>query len=97
MMAAAKIFGDMRRRGIAQGGSGSEDGSGGFDRSGRAQSLRLAPQYGITIVYPDESYGAKDTDMTAQPTKIRDTDAQAILTRLCTGPAIVTKNVRWLG
>ncbi|HXK55970.1 MAG TPA: ABC transporter substrate-binding protein, partial [Gammaproteobacteria bacterium] len=75
-MAAAKIFGDMKRRGITR--VALISGSGGFDKSGRAQSLELAPQYGITIV-ADESYGGKDTDMTAQLTKIRDTDAQAIL------------------
>ena len=94
-MAAAKIFGDMQRRGITR--VALISGSGGFDKSGRAQSLELAPQYGITIV-SDESYGAKDTDMTAQLTKIRDTDAQAILNfGFGTGPAIVTKNVRQLG
>jgi branched-chain amino acid transport system substrate-binding protein len=94
-MAAAKIFGDMKRRGITR--VALISGSGGFDKSGRAQSLELAKQFGITIV-ADESYGGKDTDMTAQLTKIRDTDAQAILNfGFGTGPAIVTKNVRQLG
>ncbi|MCB1904100.1 MAG: ABC transporter substrate-binding protein [Gammaproteobacteria bacterium] len=94
-MAAAKIFGDMQRRGISK--VALISGSGGFDKSGRAQSLELARQYGITMV-ADESYGAKDTDMTAQLAKIRDTDAQAILNfGFGTGPAIVTKNVRQLG
>jgi len=94
-MAAAKIFGDMKRRGITK--VALISGSGGFGKSGRAQSLQLARQYGIEIV-SDESYGAKDTDMTAQLTKIRDTDAQAILNfGFGTGPAIVTKNVRQLG
>ena len=72
-------------------------GDGGFDKSGREESLKLAPQYGITIV-ADESYGNKDTDMTAQLTKIRDSGAQAILNfGFGTGPAIVTKNLRQLG
>ncbi|MCP3868926.1 MAG: ABC transporter substrate-binding protein [Gammaproteobacteria bacterium] len=94
-MAAAKIFGDMKRRGISK--VALISGSGGFGKSGRTQSLALAPQYGIEIV-SDESYGKKDTDMTAQLTKIRDTDAQAILNfGFGTGPAIVTKNVRQLG
>ena len=94
-MAAAKIFSDMQRRGITK--VALISGSGGFDKSGRAQSLELAPQYGITIV-ADESYGGKDTDMTAQLTKIRDTDAEAILNfGFGSGPAIVTKNVRQLG
>jgi branched-chain amino acid transport system substrate-binding protein len=94
-MAAAKIYGDMQRRGISR--IALISGSGGFGKSGRAQSLQLARQYGIEIV-ADESYGAKDTDMTAQLTKIRDTNAQAILNfGFGTGPAIVTKNVRQLG
>ena len=94
-MAAAKIYGDMQRRGISR--VALISGSGGFGKSGRAQSLQLARQYGIEIV-ADESYGAKDTDMTAQLTKIRDTNAQAILNfGFGTGPAIVTKNVRQLG
>ncbi|MCB1859145.1 MAG: ABC transporter substrate-binding protein [Gammaproteobacteria bacterium] len=94
-MAAAKIYGDMRKRGISK--VALISGSGGFGKSGRTQSINLAKQFGITIV-ADESYGAKDTDMTAQLTKIRDTDAQAILNfGFGTGPAIVTKNVRQLG
>ena len=94
-MAAAKIFEDMKKRSISK--IALISGSGGFGKSGRAQTLALAPEYGIEVV-SDESYGAKDTDMTAQLTKIRDTDAQAILNfGFGTGPAIVTKNVRQLG
>lgn len=94
-MAAAKIYEDMKRRGITQ--VALITGDGGFDKSGREESLKLAPEYGIEIV-ADESYGNKDTDMTAQLTKIRNSDAQAILNfGFGTGPAIVTKNVRQLG
>ncbi|MES9871906.1 MAG: ABC transporter substrate-binding protein [Candidatus Sedimenticola sp. 6PFRAG7] len=94
-MAAAKIFEDMKARGISK--VALISGSGGFGKSGRAQTKALAPEYGIEIV-ADESYGKKDTDMTAQLTKMRDTDAQAILNfGFGTGPAIVTKNVRQLG
>ena len=93
-MAAAKIFEDMNKRGIKK--IALISGSGGFDKSGRAQSLALAPKYGIEIV-ADETYGGKDTDMTAQLTKIRATDAKAILNfGFGTGPAIVTKNIRQL-
>ena len=93
-MAAAKIFEDMNKRGIKK--IALISGSGGFDKSGRAQSLALAPKYGIEIV-ADETYGGKDTDMTAQLTKIRATDAEAILNfGFGTGPAIVTKNIRQL-
>lgn len=94
-MAAQKIYEDMQKRGITK--VALISGNGGFGKSGRAQSLAMAPNYNIEIV-ADEQYGAKDTDMTAQLTKIRDTDAQAILNfGFGSGPAIVTKNVRQLG
>ena len=94
-MAAAKIFEDMKKRGISK--VALITGDGGFDKSGRAQCQALAPEYGIEIV-ADESYGNKDTDMTAQLTKIRGTDAEAILNfGFGAAPAIVTKNIRQLG
>ena len=94
-MATARIFEDMKKRGITK--VALITGDGGFDKSGREQCLALAPQYGITIV-ADEFYGNKDTDMTAQLTKIRATDAQAILNfGFGSAPAIVTKNIKQLG
>ena len=94
-MAASKIFEDMKKRGITK--VALISGNGGFGKSGRGQSLALAPSYGITVV-ADESYGKKDTDMTTQLTKIRNSDAEAILNfGFGSGPAIVTKNVRQLG
>ncbi len=94
-MAAAKIFEDMKKRGITK--VALISGNGGFDKSGRAQTLALAPKYGIEIV-ADESYDNADTDMTAQLTKIRGTDAQAIINfGFGKAPAIVTKNVKQLG
>ncbi|MFO1421304.1 MAG: ABC transporter substrate-binding protein [Candidatus Competibacteraceae bacterium] len=94
-MAAARIFEDLRKRGLTK--IALIAGDGGFDKSGREQILKLAPQYGITIV-ADESYSNKDSDMTAQLTKIRATDAQAILNfGFGQAPAIVTKNIKQLG
>ncbi len=94
-MAAAKIFENMKKRGFSR--IALISGSGGFDKSGRAQCLALAGQYGISIV-ADESYGNKDMDMTAQLTKIRSSDAQAILNfGFGKAPAIVTKNIKQLG
>lgn len=94
-MAAAKIFEDLRKRGLNK--VALITGDGGFDKSGREQILKLAPQYGITLV-ADESYGNKDTDMTTQLTKIRATDAQAIINfGFGQAPAIVTKNIKQLG
>jgi branched-chain amino acid transport system substrate-binding protein len=69
----------------------------GFGASGREQIKALAKQKGFTIV-ADEVYGPKDTDMTAQLTKIRGVKADAII---CwgtnPGPAVITKNVKQLG
>ncbi|MCC7058815.1 MAG: ABC transporter substrate-binding protein, partial [Burkholderiaceae bacterium] len=95
-MACEKIFTDLNQRKLSK--LALISGSGGFDRSMRAQCLQVAPKYGIEIV-ADESYGATDTDMTAQLTKIKGTPgAQAVLNcGFGQGPAIVTKNYRQLG
>ena len=90
-----EMYADMKKRGITK--VALISGDGGFGKSGRAQSLALAAEYGISIV-ADESYGRKDSDMTAQVTNIRASDAQAILNfGFGSGPAIVTKNIRQLG
>ena len=69
----------------------------GFGASGREQIKTLAKQRGFTIV-ADEVYSPKDTDMTAQLTKIRGIKPDAII---CwgtnPGPAVITKNVKQLG
>jgi len=69
----------------------------GFGSSGREQIKALAKQKGFTIV-ADEVYGPKDTDMTAQLTKIRGIKPDVII---CwgtnPGPAVITKNVKQLG
>jgi branched-chain amino acid transport system substrate-binding protein len=69
----------------------------GFGASGREELLRLAPKMGMTIV-ADERYGPKDTDITAQLTRIRGTDAQAIV-NWSVGPTqvLAVKNWRDLG
>ena len=71
--------------------------SDGFGASGREQLKNQAVKYGITVV-SDDTYGPKDTDMTAQLTKIRGSHAQAII---CwgtnPGPAVIAKNARQLG
>jgi branched-chain amino acid transport system substrate-binding protein len=63
----------------------------------RAECLKVAPNHGVQIV-ADETYGATDTDMTAQLTKIRGSGAQAVLNAgFGQGPAIVTRNYRQVG
>jgi branched-chain amino acid transport system substrate-binding protein len=95
-MACQKIFEDMKSQGIAK--IGLISGAGGFDKSMREECKKAADGYGITVV-ADESYGAKDSDMTPQLTKIKNTAGlQAILNPgFGQGPAIVTRNARQLG
>jgi branched-chain amino acid transport system substrate-binding protein len=68
----------------------------GFGDFGRQELKRVAPVYGLTIV-ADERYGPKDSDMSAQLTKIKGTDAQAVI-NWSVGPpqVIVTKNWKQL-
>lgn len=71
--------------------------SDGFGSSGREQLKAQAAQHGIQIV-SDDTYGPKDTDMTAQLTRIRGSGAQAVI---CwgtnPGPAVIARNARQLG
>jgi branched-chain amino acid transport system substrate-binding protein len=67
-----------------------------YGDSGREQLLAQAPDYGFRLV-ADEKFGAKDTDMTPQLTKIRALNPEAVI---CwgtnPGPAVVAKNMRQL-
>ena len=95
-MACEKIFADMRERKLTK--LALISGTGGFDKSMRTECLKVVDKYGIEVV-ADESYGAADTDMTAQLTKIKAVPGvQAVLNAgFGQGPAIVTKNYRQLG
>ena len=94
-MACEKIFVDVQQRKLSK--AAIISGSGGFDKSMRAECLKVAPRYGIEIV-ADETYGVTDTDMTAQLTKIKGSAAQAVLNAgFGQGPAIVTRNYRQVG
>ncbi len=68
-----------------------------FGSSGREQLKAQAASFGIQIV-SDDTYGPKDTDMTAQLTKIRGGQAQALI---CwgtnPGPAVIARNAKQLG
>ena len=71
--------------------------SDGFGASGREQLKALAGKFGIQIVV-DDTYGPKDTDMTAQLTKIRASQAQSLIVwGTNPGPAVIAKNVKQLG
>lgn len=95
-MAAEKVFEDMKKRGISKVGLLSE--TSGFGASGRKETQAVAARYGITLV-ADETYGPKDTDTTAQLTRIKNAPGlQAVFVfGLGQGPAIVTKNYGQLG
>lgn len=95
-MACEKTFADARGRKLAK--LALISGTGGFDKSMRAECLKVAGKYGVEIV-ADESYGAADTDMTAQLARIKATPGvQAVLNAgFGQGPAIVTKNYKQLG
>jgi branched-chain amino acid transport system substrate-binding protein len=68
-----------------------------FGKDGARWIEKLAPDYGLEVV-AKESFGDKDTDMTAQLTKIKNAKPQAIICWTI-GPAgaIVSKNVAQLG
>ena len=93
--AVEKIYDHLLKNGITKIAIMSV--STGFGASGREELLRLAPQVGIEIL-ADERYGPKDTDITAQLTRIRGTDAQAIV-NWSVGPTqvLVVKNWHDLG
>ena len=92
---AQRIFEHMKAKGITK--VGIMTGTTGFGASGREELLAWAPKFGIAIV-ADERYGPKDTDLTAQLTKIKGTDAQAVV-NWSIGPTqvLAVKNWRALG
>ncbi|RJP74099.1 MAG: ABC transporter substrate-binding protein [Candidatus Abyssobacteria bacterium SURF_17] len=68
-----------------------------FGDNGRKQLKAHAPQMGIEIA-ADETYGPADTDMTAQLTKIKASDAQAVINwSVVPAQVTVSKNMRQLG
>lgn len=90
-MACEKVMQDLNKRNLTN--LALISGSGGFGKSMRKQCKLVAPKYGIKIV-ADETYGSKDSDMTAQLLKIKhNKDVQVVLNPgFGQGPAIVTKN-----
>lgn len=94
-MAVESIYTHMKKHGISKIAILSV--TSGFGASGRSELLRLAPEYGMEIV-ADEKYGPKDTDMTAQLTKIKGKAPQAIV-NWSIGPTqvVVVRNWKELG
>jgi branched-chain amino acid transport system substrate-binding protein len=95
-MAAEKVFEDMKKRNISKVALFAE--TSGFGQSGKKETEAVASKFGITLV-ASETYGPKDTDMSPQLTKIKNTaGVQAVfIFGLGQGPAIATKNYKQLG
>ena len=95
-MAAEKVFDDMKKRKLTQVALLSE--TSGFGASGKKETEAMAAKMGITLV-ANETYGPKDTDMTPQLTKIKNTTGvQAVFVfGLGQGPALVNKGYKQLG
>lgn len=89
------VFKDMQKRGTSKIALFSE--SSGYGQSGKKEAELVASKYGIQIV-AQETFGAKDTDMTAQLTKIKARpEVQAVFVfGAGQGPAVVTRNYRQL-
>ncbi len=93
--AVIKIFQEMKRMKISR--IGVLSGNDGFGNAGKGQIEKLAPQYGITIA-ANEVYDAKASDLTAEVTKIKAADVQAIINwSVVPAQAIVIKNARQIG
>ena len=95
-MACEKIFADLKHRNLTR--VALISGTGGFGKSMSAQCHKVAGKAGITIVV-EETYGPRDSDMTPQLTKIKNSvGVQAVVNPgFGQGPAIVTRNYRQLG
>ncbi len=95
-MAAERVLDDMKKRGITKVALLSE--TSGFGQSGKKEVEAVLSKYGVTLV-ANETYGPKDTDVSPQLTKIKNTPGvQAVFVfGLGQGPAIVTKNYKQLG
>jgi branched-chain amino acid transport system substrate-binding protein len=95
-MAAERVFADLKKRNLIKVGLLSE--TSGFGVSGRKETLASASKFGIDIV-ADETFGPKDTDDTAQLTKIKGNAAvQALFVfGAGQGPAVATRNYAQLG
>lgn len=95
IQAVASIYKHISQKGIDKVGILTVSNS--FGESGREQLIAQAEDFGITVVRK-ESFGASDTDMTSQLSKLRKKQPGAII---CwgtnPGPAVVAKNVEQLG
>lgn len=92
VLAVSTIYAYMKKQNIKKVGILTVENS--FGESGKRQLTSQADKFGIQVVQA-ESFGGKDTDMTAQLTKIRSAQPDAII---CwgtnPGPAVVARNIQ---
>ena len=93
--AVIKIFKEMQKRKITRIGVLSSNT--GFGNAGKGQIEKLAPSFGILIL-ANEVYDKAASDLTAEVTKIKAADVQAIINwSIEPAQAIVIKNARQIG
>ena len=89
------IFGQMKKMGISRIGVLSSNT--GFGKAGKEQIEKLAPSHGIQIA-ASEVYDKAATDLTAEVTKLKAANIQAVLNwSIEPAQSIVLKNVRQIG
>jgi len=94
-LAVQKIFAYAKAAGVRR--IALVTASDAFGAAGRDELKAAAGKYDLAIV-ADEVFGPKDTDMTAQLTKIKGTDAQALIVwGTNPGPAVIARNRVQLG
>jgi branched-chain amino acid transport system substrate-binding protein len=93
--AVIRIFQQMKKMGISKIGVLSSNT--GFGKAGKEQIEKLAPEHGIQIVL-DEVYDKAATDLSAEATKLKGTNAQAVLNwSIEPAQSILVKNIRQIG
>ncbi len=93
--AVVKIFNQMKKMGITKIGVLSSNT--GFGKAGKEQLEKLAPEHGIQILI-SEVYDKAATDLTAEVTKLKAANVQAIVNwSIEPAQAIVIKNARQIG
>ncbi|WP_019121587.1 ABC transporter substrate-binding protein [Brevibacillus massiliensis] len=89
-----RIFKYLKEKGITK--IATLNDSNPYGSGWTAQLQKYAPEYGITIV-AEEKYGTKDPSMSSQLTKIKGTDAQALIVAGTNpGPATIVKEAKQL-
>ena len=93
--AAEKIYHQMKKMGITKIGVLSSNT--GFGKAGKEQLEKYAPDHGITIAL-SEVYDKSATDLTAEVTKLKAANVQAIVNwSIEPAQAIMIKNARQIG